>query len=550
MVWQNGDTPLTYACTNGNYRLVKQLVDGGVDMNFKSQDGYTPLFLAVQNKHNDIVDYLLTKGAAIDEYNGENGDTALIMAAYDGNLKMTQTLVNAGASINLKSTDGYTPLYTAVQGNHMNVVDYLLNNGALVDEINGDQEKTALHEASGRNNINIVRTLVNKGANVNKKNKNGKTGLDLARENNHESVVEYLQSLMPEVAPPPPQLWTGFTQSDIILLDSIFNTEAPPGQLPPALDYACCPVCLEYTGRSQGCMYMKHKCTRTYHKELYEKYASPEGEIHWCTICGRICLGHRHYNKSSWDAPKPKLFNSVGPFDNDCRLRQGGGGVEEKLARFRALRNTALELQVAMSEGETYTKQEALNELVQQCWNPQTGIITKRIMTKKAWNRPTTNFPPNAPPPAPPAAAAPPANVNDQTKYQESIVRVPGEEGYKGDESGLNDTVTSIQFKHMKADGTLNEDHEQIGLVGLMDYIASAGEKQGVCFDVGCGGLLWPREIQLALDNPKLAPDVTQAMRDRLQAYKERFNGWHAPKGGRRTQRNRKRVNRTRNHRK
>ena len=96
-------------------------------------------------------------------------------------------------------------------------------------------------------------------------------------------------------------------------------------------------------------MYMNHKCTEMpyYHAELYNKYKNSEGKISWCTICGRICVGHYHYPIVSVDAskPQPLIFGQPNPFENDCRLTNGGGGLPEKIARIRQLRETARELQ-------------------------------------------------------------------------------------------------------------------------------------------------------------------------------------------------------------
>lgn len=39
-------------------------------------------------------------------------------------------LIEHGASVNLQSQSGFTPLYMAAQENHERVVRYLLNNGA------------------------------------------------------------------------------------------------------------------------------------------------------------------------------------------------------------------------------------------------------------------------------------------------------------------------------------------------------------------------------------------------------------------------------------
>ena len=47
--------------------------------------------------------------------------------------------------------------------------------------------------AAEKGHIEIVKLLLDHGADINAKDKDGKTALDLARENNKEKIVEYLK---------------------------------------------------------------------------------------------------------------------------------------------------------------------------------------------------------------------------------------------------------------------------------------------------------------------------------------------------------------------
>ena len=102
-----------------------------------------------------------------------------------------------------------------------------------------------------------------------------------------------------------------------------------------------CPVCLEYTQRNQGCLYMHHQCNaERRHPELYARYQSG-GQIWWCTDCGRICRGHRHHIVNDIVNVDPTLVPleqtyGTSPFDATC-VPQGGGGFAEKRRRFYRL---------------------------------------------------------------------------------------------------------------------------------------------------------------------------------------------------------------------
>ena len=47
-----------------------------------------------------------------------------------GQEEVVRLLVEHGASVNVQSQNGFTPLYMAAQENHDNVVKFLLANGA------------------------------------------------------------------------------------------------------------------------------------------------------------------------------------------------------------------------------------------------------------------------------------------------------------------------------------------------------------------------------------------------------------------------------------
>lgn len=280
----------------------------------------------------------------------------------------------------------------------------------------------------------------------------------------------------------PPKPWKGFTKSDISKFDIVFQKEAS--------EYALCPVCIRYVERSEACMYMSHNCSNMpgfYHEELYNKFKNDEGNIAWCTICGRICKGHRHYELGTFKT-QDKLEHTEDPFEKDCRVSNGGGGLPEKLARFRRFREYALELQDDIGKK---TEEEALQELTEEVWNApirREKKLLNKIHANKKWNVDMKNFPNNV--------------VNNTNENAPNIPfkgKLPtmlhkGTNNIMGDED-----IPVLQFHHTQKDGTV--DNHSVAQETLKDFIEGAAknfgeESFGFCFMYPvCKSRIYPEEI-------------------------------------------------------
>jgi ankyrin repeat protein len=58
-----GDAALHEAAASGDMEMVKLLLERGSDVNARDDDGKSALDLAVERKHEEVADYLRTKGA-------------------------------------------------------------------------------------------------------------------------------------------------------------------------------------------------------------------------------------------------------------------------------------------------------------------------------------------------------------------------------------------------------------------------------------------------------------------------------------------------------
>lgn len=64
------------------------------------------------------------------------GDSCLHIAAGRGDLRAVMLLVDAGMNVNLRGDIGNTPLHYASNGKHDDIVEFLINRGALPDLAN------------------------------------------------------------------------------------------------------------------------------------------------------------------------------------------------------------------------------------------------------------------------------------------------------------------------------------------------------------------------------------------------------------------------------
>ena len=162
----------------------------------KTDDGVTPVFIAAQNGHFEVVRFLVESGANKDQGRIDAGGTSLYSAAYNGHLEVVRFLVESGASKDHGRTydsyvlpwsllDGATPLYTAAQTGHLEVVRFLVESGANKDQGTTD-DATPVSIAAPNGHLEVVRFLVKSGTNKDQgRTNNGATPLCAASENGH-----------------------------------------------------------------------------------------------------------------------------------------------------------------------------------------------------------------------------------------------------------------------------------------------------------------------------------------------------------------------------
>ncbi|KAF8204217.1 ankyrin repeat-containing domain protein [Mycena galopus ATCC 62051] len=185
---------ITAVVWSENTETSQSLILEGADVNFLDDNlaGAAPLYYAAATRKLELVRFLLASGA---DPNMHNNDTSIpVFAAVRGkNMAIVQALVDGGADIHVRDCELRNVLAHCTS---IKLLRFFLERG--VDPNNEDEVGgTALHTVCGADHAdyekNFVRLLCEFGAAPDKPNQNGETAVDLAMNNGLTEVVDLLE---------------------------------------------------------------------------------------------------------------------------------------------------------------------------------------------------------------------------------------------------------------------------------------------------------------------------------------------------------------------
>jgi ankyrin repeat protein len=562
---------------NNNYpEVVEMLISAGADVNqTMTDDGETPLYIASKKGYTDVIKILIDAGADVNKAIVYNGATPVYIASINNNPEVVKMLISAGADVNKEFTYSFsssyiynvTSLYIACQKGYIDIVKLLIDAGVDVNKARTDTGETPLCTATNKGYTKIVKMLIYAGVDVNKaRTDTGETPLYIACFKKHIDIINILLSIpgidksyaingakrgeftkeIAELILGKPELWQGWTRSDIDRMNEIFDDTTAP-------NITLCPVCLKITARDKGCMHMKHNCTALpgfYHKQLYSMY-NEDGKIHWCTICGRIGYSEYggdfyHYKLGLANDGRPGKHGPTYVLDESCATRSGGGGLDEKFKRFQKIREKAFNLNTPEYINKI-TEKQAKEMLVEAMWNApiESTSNINAIKATKSWNIPNTDFPvnvvkekPNEPNvPTPPTHLDPIVHPEETEEFQNATM--------------ISDTDI-IQFRH---EGNMHDkEGQQISRKSFFSMLQTnlinpVDEGYLKCWaysqeeDNHCAVKLYPREVRIGLGLAEVPEEGENAdYRKLYELYRKKFNEAEAGvAGGARKHRTRRR---------
>ena len=176
-----------------------------------SRAGWTPLHVAAQFNHLELVQYLIAEQQVDPVCHAEDGSTPLHKACFDDdNMDVIVYLVNAMSQhlplkdvVSCRGKDGKTPLQIAALEGQLKIVKYFINelNCDPSIETTGEHHgrptigggRIALHAAAQRGHLHVVKFLVeDQHCDSSHCDYEKVTPLHLAAQHGHLAVVQYL----------------------------------------------------------------------------------------------------------------------------------------------------------------------------------------------------------------------------------------------------------------------------------------------------------------------------------------------------------------------
>ena len=185
------------AAQKGNLQHVLALLDRGIDVNCRGPYNYTPLIVAARYNQMEIVRALCDRGAEVNvaadtaEIFGEWGATPLLWAAKNCHVEMAEFLISKGAGVEWRGGEGDTPLMIAAWEGCLPIVTILIAKGVAIDAVREYDKATALVEAVSRRHLDIATYLIDHGANIGVKDNYGRSMLLLSASSGSFAQVKY-----------------------------------------------------------------------------------------------------------------------------------------------------------------------------------------------------------------------------------------------------------------------------------------------------------------------------------------------------------------------
>ncbi|KAF2714967.1 ankyrin, partial [Pleomassaria siparia CBS 279.74] len=179
-------TALHVSAREGQPSSLVYLLKAHADPSARSDSNTTPLHLASEYGHHDIVELLLEQSMEEIDEEDAPGRSAVYIACKSGHESIAKLLLEKGASLDASATADLSLLHYAVQMPQDDLATMLLQKGA-----SPNRPVTLLAESAQRGSLPLVELLMRKGANINGEG-NTWAPLHAAADGGHHEIVKLL----------------------------------------------------------------------------------------------------------------------------------------------------------------------------------------------------------------------------------------------------------------------------------------------------------------------------------------------------------------------
>ena len=152
---------LIKAIEMGNLENIKKFIhDNGTDLNFTTvQDGTNPFVHASALNKIELVKFFSSEVGVKIDVTDAFGNTALMKASEKGHMEIAEYLINNGASVNFQNKEGVTPLMVAAEKNNFYVFKLLIDKKA--DTSKSDYTGRTIREVAENSRDKRILKLLN-----------------------------------------------------------------------------------------------------------------------------------------------------------------------------------------------------------------------------------------------------------------------------------------------------------------------------------------------------------------------------------------------------
>ncbi|MBY0413365.1 MAG: ankyrin repeat domain-containing protein [Bdellovibrionales bacterium] len=188
---------LNAAVYEKNYTKLEKLLSKNNDIHKRNNYGFNPIFVAIHEGNLPMIKFLEKKGANFsgnlsDESSNHYEFNALFVAIDSKNKETLEYLLNKGFDVNdkLVTKNFYSPIHLAAKQCDSKIVDFLIQKGANINQLNSNGETPVL-VAARTNCFSAAVALKDNGASFDVADSKGNRPLDYFKKKNKNQEFKY-----------------------------------------------------------------------------------------------------------------------------------------------------------------------------------------------------------------------------------------------------------------------------------------------------------------------------------------------------------------------